>query len=223
MLFNLKERQREAFISRNLTSYYFPKSVISEEFRKARTTLQFTSKHKEVQSMLITSTGYSEGKTTCLINLGVSLSQLGKKVLIVDTDLRKPTLHETFNQKAEIGLVSVIKGQSTLEEAICHTGIKTLDILPCGPIPSYPAEMLSSQTMKRLMRQLKTMYDYILYDTPPVLEVTDTSILANQCDGTILVTRSGKYSYKKILEAKKVLELSEGKLLGSILNRKPKH
>jgi protein-tyrosine kinase len=222
-MFKLKEKKKQAFISRNLTSYYFPKSVISEEFRKARTTLQFTSKNQDIQSMLITSAGYGEGKTTCLINLAVSLSQLGKKVLIVDTDLRKPTMHEIFNRKLEHGLTSVLKDQVALEEAIFHTGIKTLDILPCGPIPSYPAEMLGSQAMKRLMRKLTTMYQFVLYDTPPVLEVTDTSILANQCDGALLVTKSGKMSYKKILEAKKVLELSEGKLLGSILNYKSSH
>jgi protein-tyrosine kinase len=222
-MFKFKEKKKQAFISRNLTSYYFPKSVISEEFRKARTTLQFTSKNQDIQSLLITSAGYGEGKTTCLINLAVSLSQLGKKVLIVDTDLRNPTLHEIFNRKSEYGLTSVIKDQVALEEAIFHTGIKTLDILPCGPIPSYPAEMLGSQAMKRLMRKLTTLYQYILYDTPPVLEVTDTSILANQCDGALLVAKSGKMSYKKILEAKKVLELSEGKLLGSILNYKSSH
>ena len=220
-MLNLSEKKEQAFISRNLISYFFPKSRIAEEFRKTRTTLQFSSKNKDCQSMLITSSSYGEGKTTCMINLGVSLAQLGKKVLIVDTDLRKPTLHRTFNRKTEEGLTTVLKGQARLEEVIGHTGIKTLDILPSGPIPAYPAELLSSQVMKRLMNQLKTVYDYILYDTPPVLEVTDTSILVNQCDGVLLVTSYGKVSYKKVREAKKVLELSEGKLLGTLLNRKP--
>jgi protein-tyrosine kinase len=218
---NLSEKREQAFISRNLTSYFFPKSKIAEEFRKARTTLQFSSKNKECQSLIITSAGFGEGKTTCTINLGVSLAQLGKKVLIVDTDLRKPTLHKTFNRKTEEGLTSVLKGQARLEEVIGHTGIKTLDILPSGPIPQYPAELLSSSVMRSVMNQVKSIYDYVLYDTPPLLEVTDTSILVNQCDGVLLVTSYGKVSYKNIREAKKVLELSEGKLLGSILNRRP--
>jgi protein-tyrosine kinase len=220
-MINLSEKKEKGFISKNLTSYFFPKSKIAEEFRKTRTTLQFSSKNKECQSLLITSSGFGEGKTTCMINLGVSLAQLGKKVLIVDTDLRKPTLHKTFNCKTEEGLTSVLKGQARLEEVIGHTGIKTLDILPSGTIPQYPAELLSSSGMKRVMAQLNTFYEYILYDTPPLLEVTDTSILVNQCDGVLLVIGYGKVSYKKIREAKKVLELSGGKLLGSIFNRKP--
>ncbi|WEG11523.1 CpsD/CapB family tyrosine-protein kinase [Pullulanibacillus sp. KACC 23026] len=217
---HFKDNKKEIVIKRHLTSYYYPKSQIAEDFRKARTSLQFLPKNSEIQTMILTSAEYGEGKTTCLVNLGVSLSQLGKKVLLVDTDLRKPSLHKIFTKNSELGLSYVLKGQSLLEEAIYPTGIKTLDVLPCGPIPPYPAEVLVSVAMKRFMKQVKSMYDYILFDSPPVLEVTDTSILAHQCDGTLLVASSGKTSYKKILEAKKLLEQSEAKLIGSILNKR---
>lgn len=216
----LAERREKAFINRTLNSYYFPKSVISEEFRKTRTSLQFLLHNKHIQSVLVTSSIYKEGKTTCLINLAVSLAQYGKKVLIVDANLREPTFNQIFNRKHEVGLTTVLENEISLDEAIGHSGIKTLDLLACGPVPSYPAELIGSERMMQMMKQLKSKYEFILYDSSPVLEVTEPSILSHECDGVLLVVEQGKVSVNDLLETKKLIEASGGSLLGTLLNKK---
>jgi capsular exopolysaccharide synthesis family protein len=221
-LMHYKRKRRDAFKVRNLVSYYYQSSKISEQYRKIYMNIKFSSVDHKNQTMIITSPGYREGKTTTAVNLGASIAQLGEKVLIIDADLRKPTLHATFKTENEAGLTNVLIGKHTLSEAVNHTGIETLDLLTSGPMPVNPAKLLGSEAMKKLMRTAAGSYDIVLFDTPPSLEVTDANILANECDGVILVTEKGKTKIEKIIDAKRLLELSRATMLGSILNEKRK-
>ncbi|WP_309858043.1 CpsD/CapB family tyrosine-protein kinase [Bacillus sp. SLBN-46] len=196
------------------------KSPISEQYRTIRTNIQYSSVDQEVKTLLVTSSGPGEGKSTTTANLAVVFAQQGKKVLIVDTDLRKPTVHYTFNQTSTFGLTSVLTKQMTLEKAVSETEEKNLYVLPCGPIPPNPAELLSSQAMDRFFQEAQELYDMILFDAPPILVVTDAQILANKCEGAILVVSSGVTEKDKIVKAKELLDSAQSKVLGVVLNNK---
>lgn len=197
-----------------------PKSPISEQYRTIRTNIQFSSVDHEVKSIMVSSTGPGEGKSTTVANLAVVFAQQGKKVLLVDADMRKPTVQYTFNQTNTFGLTSVLTKQLTLDKAILGTREKNLFILTSGPIPPNPAELLSSQAMEQFFQDAQELFDVILFDSPPLLAVTDAQILANKCEGTILVVSSGKTEKELVMKAKELLESAKGKLLGVVLNNK---
>lgn len=170
---------------------------------------------------MITSSGPGEGKSTTTANLAVVFAQQGKKVLLVDADLRKPTMHYTFNLTNTFGLTSVLTRQVTLDEAITETKEQNLFVLPSGPIPPNPAELLGSKAMDHFFEEaLQDVFDLIIFDTPPLLAVTDAQILANKCDGSILVISSGKTEKDMVVKAKEMLGTANGKLLGVVLNNK---
>lgn len=170
--------------------------------------------------MMVTSSGPAEGKSTTIANLAIVFAQLGKKVLLVDGDLRKPTVHHTFGVNNLFGFTSVLTKQRTLEKAVIETEEKDLYILTSGPIPPNPAELLSSKAMEQFIEEAKEEFDYILFDTPPLLAVADPQILANQCDGSILVVYSEKTEMDKAKKSKELLENAQSKLLGVVLNHK---
>ncbi|NHC42859.1 CpsD/CapB family tyrosine-protein kinase [Bacillus sp. MM2020_1] len=196
------------------------KSPISEQYRTIRTNIQYSSVDHEFTSIMVTSTGPGEGKSTTVANLAVVFAQQGKRVLLVDADLRKPTVHYTFNQTNTFGLTSVLTKQLTLEKAVSDTEGKNLYVLTSGPIPPNPAELLSSRAMDQFFQEAQELFDVILFDTPPLLAVTDAQILANKCDGTILVVSSGKTEKEQVIKAKELLESAQSKLLGVVLNNK---
>lgn len=206
--------------SRHLIADKLPKSPISEQYRTIRTNIQFSLVDQQLRSVMVTSSGPSEGKSTTASNMAVVFSQQGKKVLFVDADLRKPTAHYTFQQENFKGLTTVLTKQSELFETIKATRIANLDILTSGPIPPNPAELLSSRAMEELLAAAFKEYDMVVFDTPPVLAVTDAQVLANQCDGTILVVASGSTDKDSAVKAKELLEAAKAKLLGVVLNRK---
>lgn len=206
--------------SRHLIADKLPKSPISEQYRTIRTNIQFSLVDQQLRSVMVTSSGPSEGKSTTASNMAVVFSQQGKKVLFVDADLRKPTAHYTFQQENFKGLTTVLTKQSELFETINSTRIANLDILTSGPIPPNPAELLSSRAMEELLAAAYKQYDMVVFDTPPVLAVTDAQVLANQCDGTILVVASGSTDKDSAVKAKELLEAAKAKLLGVVLNRK---
>ena len=138
----------------------------------------------------------------------------------MDADLRKPTTHYTFNTTNTYGFTSVLTKQMTLEKAVRETEVENLTILTSGPIPPNPAELLGSKAMDQFFLDVYTAYDVVLFDTPPVIAVTDAQILANKCDGTILVAYSHKTEKEPIVKAKELLESAQGKLLGVVLNHK---
>jgi capsular exopolysaccharide synthesis family protein len=199
---------------------YNPKSPVSEQFRTIRTNIQFSSIDQELRTLMITSTGPGEGKSTTAANMAVVFAQQGRRVLLVDADMRKPTVHYTFNQLNTYGLTSVLTKQMTLEKAVKETSEKDLFVLTSGPIPPNPAELLTSMAMDRFFREAQEQFDMIVFDTPPLLAVTDAQILANKCEGTILVVSSGKTDKDQLVKAKDLLDSVQSKLLGVVLNNK---
>jgi len=205
---------------RKLITKYDPKSPISEQYRTIRTNILFSSVDEEIRTLMVTSSGPGEGKSTTAANLAVVFAQQGKTVLLVDADLRKPTVHYTFNTLNTSGLTSVLTNQMPLREAIQTNDEKNLFILPSGPIPPNPSELLSSRAMQYFMEQALEEFDIILFDTPPVLAVTDAQILASICQGSVLVVSSGNTEKDSLIKTKELLLASNGKILGVVLNNK---
>ncbi|WP_281366403.1 CpsD/CapB family tyrosine-protein kinase [Paraliobacillus salinarum] len=213
-----KKKQTRNTTMRHLITKLNPKSPISEQYRTIRTNLQFSSIDDEMKKILVTSSAPAEGKSSTVANLAIVFAQQGKKVLLVDGDMRKPTVHYTFRVDNRRGLSSVLVGETTLEDSINKTDIPELDILTCGPIPPNPSELLGSKAMQRVVDRACEYYDMILFDTPPVLAVTDAQILANVCDGSILVLRSKQTDYEAAQKARDLLQPAKAKLLGAVLN-----
>lgn len=205
---------------RKLVAVSDPKSPISEQYKTIRTNIQYSSVDQEIKAIMVTSSGPAEGKSTTVANLAIVFAQLGKKVLLVDADLRKPTVHHTFSVNNLFGFTTVLTKQRTLEKSVIETEVKDLFILTSGPIPPNPAELLSSKSMEQFIEDAKNEFDYILFDTPPLLAVADPQILANQVDGAILVVFSEKTEIDQAKKAKELLENAQGKLLGVVLNHK---
>ncbi|ENQ3078059.1 CpsD/CapB family tyrosine-protein kinase [Bacillus sp. WLY-B-L8] len=209
------ERKKESLVTNTV-----PNSKIAEEYRTIRTNLQFSSINGKDKTIVITSPRFGEGKSTIAANLAVSIAQQGEKVLVIDADLRKPTIHEIFQLENTIGLTSVLGGKKVMEGAVKKTGIGRLHVLTSGPVPLNPAELLGSVVMENLIQKVMDQYDIILIDSPPILEVADTSILADRCDGALLVVNYNRTMNEDAIEAKRLLSFTKGKLVGAILNNK---
>ncbi|WP_225435214.1 CpsD/CapB family tyrosine-protein kinase [Bacillus aerolatus] len=205
---------------RNLIAKTNPKSPISEQYRTIRTNILFSSVDQAIRSLLVTSAGPGEGKSTTASNLAVVFAQQKKKVLLVDADMRKPTAHYTFNRMNNFGLTNVLTKQMELSEAAGQTEIDFLHVLTSGPIPPNPAELLSSEAMAECLEEAYTQFDIVIFDTPPILAVTDAQVLANQCDGSVLVVNSGKTEIDAALKAKELLQSVNAKPLGVVLNNR---
>ncbi|SMQ85081.1 capsular exopolysaccharide family [Bacillus sp. OV166] len=205
---------------RKLVTAIDPMSPISEQYRTIRTNIQYSSIDQEIRTIMVTSSGPAEGKSTTAANLAVTFAQLGKKVLLVDADLRKPTIHHTFGVNNLFGFTTVLTKQRGLEKTVLETGEQDLYILTSGPIPPNPAELLSSKSMEQFIEDAKAEFEYIIFDTPPLLAVADPQILANQCDGSILVVYSEKTEIEPAKKAKELLANAKSKLLGVVLNHK---
>ncbi|AME08615.1 CpsD/CapB family tyrosine-protein kinase [Bacillus siamensis] len=197
-----------------------PKSINSEQYRTIRTNIEFSSVDTEVKSLLITSAGPEEGKSTTAANLAVVFAQQGKKVLLIDADLRKPTVHFTFKLDNGTGLTSLLLKQIPFQKAVLRAEEANLDILTSGPIPPNPAELLSTGAMRDLLSEAALVYDKVILDTPPVLAVADTKILGSYTDGAIMVISSGKTDKEKAAKAKEALDYCPCKLLGAVMNGK---
>jgi tyrosine-protein kinase Etk/Wzc len=199
-------------------SYLDPRSSVAESYRALRTSIQFAEFDKPIQTIAISSSAPQEGKSTTSSNLGIVMAQMGRRTVIVDTDLRRPVLHSVFAVQREPGLTNVLFERATIQEGIKETDIPNLFILPCGVIPPNPAELLGSQRMAHLLEELRTMFDVIILDTPPVVAVTDALILGRLADATLLVARADVTRTDALVRAVESVERSGSRFLGVILN-----
>lgn len=209
-----------ADFKRKLIVKYDPRSPISEQYRTIRTNIQFSTVDSDIRTLMITSSGPGEGKSTTAANLATVFAQQGKRVLLVDADMRKPTVHYTFSLTNNYGLTSVLTKQIDLIDAAIEVDTSNLFILPCGPIPPNPAELISSRAMDEFFTIAQHDFDLVIFDSPPVLVVTDSQLLANKCDGVVLVVSSGFTERESAIKAKEQLIAAQGKVLGVVLNNK---
>ncbi|MCR8641094.1 CpsD/CapB family tyrosine-protein kinase [Paenibacillus sp. N1-5-1-14] len=194
-----------------------PLSPVSETYRMLRTNLQFLIQEQELEVLSVVSAHPGEGKTTTLVNLAITFANENRKVILIDGDLRRSTLHHIFHKNNDFGLSSVLRKYQELSNAIHSTHINNLDLITAGPVPINPSELLGSQGMKDVMEQLKARYDLILLDSPPLL-VADSKIIARQSDGVMMIVRSGKTKRDDAWKVKTQLENVNVKLLGVVLN-----
>lgn len=199
-----------------------PQSNISEQYRTVRTNLKFSFIDPKFKTLAVMSALPSEGKSTVSANLAVSWAEEEKKVLLIDVDLRRPTVHQTFKVSNRYGLSNIITSSASsvnISEVIDHTNIDNLDVLTSGPIPPNPAELLGSERFTKLLEFLKGRYDFIILDAPPVDTVTDGQIVATKADGVALVVPQGIATKDAVTRAVKLLRQVKANILGVIMNR----
>lgn len=194
------------------------KSPIAEAYRTLRTNIQFSKTVGELKTIMFTSSGPGEGKSTTIANTAVALAQSGKQVILMDCDLRKPVLHKIFD-KQNRGLTNILVEDVSPDDFLQDTQVKNLRVLTSGPIPPNPSELLGSQKMQELLDYLKTQADYLIIDVPPVIAVTDACVLASKVDGITLVVDYGTVRPEIAQQAKEYLIKAQGNILGVILNR----
>lgn len=206
---------------RHLITQFNPRSPIAEQYRAIRTNIQFSAVDEAIKSIVITSPGPSAGKSLTAANLAVVYAQQGMKTLLIDADLRKPTVHYTFRLDNLRGLSNVLINECSLDEAIEEGSVENLQILSCGPIPPNPAELLASKRMESLIASAEQDYEFIIIDMPPALAVTDAKIVSQLVDGTLLVARSGITEKEALERTHEQLNEGKARMLGVILNDLP--
>ncbi len=189
-----------------------------EAFKALRTNLMFSTPAGGCKKIVIASSLPDEGKSTVSANLAVVLSQMKERVLLIDSDMRSPSLHRFFSAKGIPGLSEVLAGMKEAEEAMVSIGSTTLKLIPAGTVPPNPAELMGSEMMEKLINDLSDQFDYILIDTPPVNMVSDAINLANKVDGYIVLAQEGVTEHKHIRRTLDTLEFANGKVLGLVLN-----
>lgn len=213
-----KGLDRETLMQRDLFVAQSPNSSVSECARSIRTSLLFSSPDRPFRVLLIASTGPREGKTTAAISIGITMAQSGKRVLLVDGDLRRPRLHRTFGAPSQAGLSTLILGESTIDDAVKETGIDRLSVLPAGPVPPNPAELLHSARYTEVIKALLERFDQIIIDSPPVGVVTDALVMSTRADGLVLVLRSGTTPKKAAYRGRRALLDINAHIYGAVLN-----
>lgn len=194
-----------------------PKSIAAEAYRTLRTNIQYSSFDKEIRTMVVTSSEPGEGKSTTAGNIALSFAQSEKSVILIDCDLRKPSLHRKFKISNLVGLSDVLIGKEKMNDALNEYS-ENLHILTSGKLPPNPSEMLGSKAMGRLLEELKSKYDIIILDSAPLQAVTDAQILSTKVDGTVLVVRAEKTKRDSVQQAKALLDKVGANILGTVLN-----
>ena len=201
-----------------LITHFKPRSPISESFRSLRTNLDLALPDKKIKSIVVTSGGAQEGKSTVISNLAITFAQLGMKVLLVDADMRKPMVNKMFKTSKKPGLANLITKRAKLDDAIRKTEIDNLDVIPAGTLPPNPSELLGSDSMIEIFEEMKSRYDKIFFDAPPLMAVTDSAILGALTDGVLLVSRAGVAQSEVITHLKQEMNNSNIRIVGTVLN-----
>ena len=207
---------------RHHTSLTLPdeKSPTGESYRALRTNILRTTQDKLMKAILITSSNHYEGKTTTAINLALAMSDVpGYKTLLIDSDLRFPTVHDRLGLMQSPGLTEILEGSVGLDSEIIDTEKENLKVITSGNLPHYPVELLESKRLKNLIEELKSDFDLILVDSPPVIPYSDASVLSSQVDGVLLVVQSGRTRREDIKQVHATLQDNQAKVLGVVLNR----
>lgn len=213
--------QKEQNQGSSLITYTDSKSLNAEQFRTIRTNLEFAQLDKPMKNLLVSSSIPAEGKSTVASNLAYVIAQTDKKVLIVDADLRKPTVHRTFKLNNEQGLTTLLANSDLkFNQVVQHSRDLNLYFLPSGPIPPNPSEILGSGRMTKLIKNLEQYFDVVIYDAPPVTAVTDPQILATKVDGVVMVVRQGYTRKEEVKRAKEALDNVNANILGYVMNGK---
>ena len=195
-----------------------PDSPHAEAYRVLRTNVLFSRKDPKLNSLTVVSGGAGEGKSTTIFNLATVFAQNGQRVLIIDSDLRRPSLHKCLRLSNGLGLTNFLLKQNTLEEVIQTTSVANMDFMPSGRLPSSSLGILSSMQMKELIRDVKRRYDFVFFDSPPIMGVSDASILASEVDMVLQVIQYRRYPQPMTIRAKQMIEKVGGNLLGIVLN-----
>lgn len=223
-----KEEVRYEFIAKKtvdsnidprIVAFYEPASPVAEQYRILRTNIQSIKSERPIKTIVITSSTHAEGKTITAINLAISMAQdlNKKKILLVDGDMRRAKISKYLGFEAALGFSNLISNGSNIDDALINIGMDNLTILPAGKIPSNPAEILGSVKTRNLVSMLKAKYDYVIFDAPPVIPVTDAGLLGAQADGVIMVVKAGRTQKGVVRHGEGILKQAQAKILGYIL------
>jgi succinoglycan biosynthesis transport protein ExoP len=201
-----------------MVTLHNPKSTASESYRGIRTSILFSSAETEPKVILISSAGPQEGKTITAANLAITMAQSENKVIMLDCDMRRPKVHKVFGISRDQGMSNILVGNKDMDGILIHTEIPNLDVIPCGPIPPNPSEMLGSTRMKKLLEMLRKDYSHIIIDSPPITAVTDAVVLAKSTDGVVLVIRANDTAREMIKNGLNQMQAVGANVLGAVLN-----
>lgn len=211
-------------ISKNLVTCQHPRSPVTDAYRMLRTNLYYSNVDDSICTIAITSPNKGEGKTTTGVNLAFTIAKDGHKVLVVDCDLRKPRVHQYFSLENKKGLTNILVEEAALEDTINVLDVEeNIHIITSGPLPPNPAEVLGSKKMRCFVSKMQDYYDYIIFDTPPVGQVTDAAIIGVYVDGVLLAIASGQTEMHSAKRALGLLDKVGAKVMGAVLTKATKH
>lgn len=220
MVFGRKKRSKKNY--KGLITLASSGSLISEQFRTLRTNIEFAMVDKKIKSLVVTSSMPDTGKSTVAANLAITFARQGYRVLLAESDFRRPSVHRAFQVLNGAGMTSMLTNpELTVEECVLETDIHNLSLMTCGPIPPNPAELIGSNRMKELQDKLVSKYDLVIFDTPPLLGFGDAQIMAGRAEGTIFVVRHGMTKKEEVLKAKEIFNRVGANVLGAVYNQIP--
>lgn len=214
-----KKNKKQTTEAVSLITLIDKSSPVSERYRTIRTNIQFASAaNQQIKTLVITSSGPGEGKSTTSANLAVVFANSGQSVLLVDADMRKPTVHKTFLLNNSVGLSNVLSMDMNVKEAVQRSIVPNLYVMPSGAKAPNPSELLGSTRMDQLIGELREEFDFIIFDMPPVATVTDAQIMASKTDGTMLVVRENVTRKDSLQKARELLTMVNANVLGAVYN-----
>ncbi|HHV99387.1 MAG TPA: CpsD/CapB family tyrosine-protein kinase [Clostridiaceae bacterium] len=211
-------RKKSKHIKRPVINIEYAPFPVVEAYKALRANIQFTGVGRKVKKILFTSSNPMEGKTSVSVNLAVTLGQAGQKVLLIDTDLRKPRVHTLLGLPLSPGLTNVLVKNQGFDAAVKRDSTRSIDVLTCGPIPPNPTELLGSTAMKEFLDSVEENYDYIIMDTPPVLLMSDAAVLSKYADGVVIVIQAAVTTFDMVKGVISNLEKAGANILGCVLN-----